>query len=108
MSLRYKKVKNILSIWIQDILSEEVISLVRTHTYPSNVLTMLVQFAVLGQHLPKLNLFKDPHLSQGHSSSLGVNQLNGVKHVKDDPSGRAHVLLKYTNMSVVSINVQNR
>ena len=42
-------------LWIQDILSEGVISLdkVGAHNNPSNALTKFVQAAVLGQRLPK-------------------------------------------------------
>ena len=53
-------------LWIQDILSEGIMSLekVGTHHNPSDILTKFVQAPVLGNHLPKLNLFKDPSLSQ--------------------------------------------
>ena len=52
-------------LWIQDVLSEGIMSLekVGTHHNPSDVLTKFVQASVLGQHLPKLNLFKDHSLS---------------------------------------------
>ena len=53
-------------LWIQDTLSEGVVSLekVGTHHNPSNVLTKFLQTAVLGHHFPKLNHFKDSFLSQ--------------------------------------------
>ena len=49
-------------LWIQDVLSEGIISFEKAgmHHSPSDVLTKLVQAAILGQHLPKLNLFRDP------------------------------------------------
>ena len=65
-------------LWIQDILSEGVITPeeVETHHSSSDVLTKFVQAAVLGQHLPKLNLFKDPSLSQvrKYCSVVGEDQ----------------------------------
>ena len=53
-------------LWIQDGLSEGIMSLekVGTHHNPSDVLTKFAQASALGQHLPKLNLFKDHSLSQ--------------------------------------------
>ena len=53
-------------LWIQDILSEGVMSLekIRAHHNPSDFLPKFVQASVLGQHLPKLNFFKDHSLSQ--------------------------------------------
>ena len=53
-------------LWTQDVVSKGIISLekVGTHHIPSDVLTKFFQAAVLGQHFPKLNLFKDPALSQ--------------------------------------------
>ena len=46
-------------LWIQDFLSEGVMSLekVGTRHNPSDVPTKFVQSSVLGNHLPKLNLF---------------------------------------------------
>ena len=72
-------------LWIQDVLSEGIISLekVGTHHNPSDVLTKFVQAAVLGQHLPKLNLFKDPALSQVFKYGLGVEKVKIVKSEKE-------------------------
>ena len=50
-----------------------------THHNPSDVLTKFVQAAVLGQHLPKLNLFNDPALSQVLKYGLGVEKIKTVK-----------------------------
>ena len=82
------------SLWIQDILSEGVISLetVGTHHNPSDVLTKFVQAAVLGQHLPKLNLFK-ASLSEVHKYCSGVEKIKAVKLVKEDVCNRAHAVL---------------
>ena len=73
-------------LWIQDVLSEGIISLekVGTHHNPSDVLTKFVQAAVLGQHLPKLNLFKDPALSQVFKYGLGIEKIKTVKSEKED------------------------
>ena len=73
-------------LWIQDVLSEGIISLekVGTHHNPSDVLTKFVQAAVLGQHLPKLNLFKDPALSQAFKYGLGVEMVKTVKSKEKD------------------------
>ena len=64
-------------LWIQDILSEGVMSLekVGTHHNPSDVLTKFVQASVLGQHLPKLNLFKDHSLSQVFKFCAGIEKI---------------------------------
>ena len=61
-------------LWIQDILSEGVMSLekVGTHHNPSDILTKFVQASVLGNHLPKLSLFKDSSLSQVFKFSSAV------------------------------------
>ena len=50
-------------LWIQDILSEGVMSLekVGTHHNPSDILTKFVQASVLGNHLPKLSSSKIHH-----------------------------------------------
>ena len=68
-------------LWIQDILSEGVMSLekVGTHHNPSDVLTKFVQASVLGNHLPKLNLFKDPSVSQVFKVSSGVVKITPVQ-----------------------------
>ena len=74
-------------LWIQDVLSEGIISLekVGTHHNPSDseLLTKFVQAAVLGQHLPKLNLFKDPALSQVFKYGFGVEKAKIVKSEKE-------------------------
>ena len=44
----------------------------------------------LGQHLPKLNLFKDPGLSQVHKYCSGAEKIKKVKLVKEDVSNHAH------------------
>ena len=64
-------------LWIQDILCEGVMSLekVGTHHNPSDVLTKFVQASVLGNHLPKLNLFKDHSLSQVFKVGSGVAKI---------------------------------
>ena len=65
-------------LWIQDILSEGVMSLekVGTHHNPSDIFTKFVQASALGNHLPKLNLFKDSSLSQ-------VFKVSSVVQVQD-------------------------
>ena len=75
-------------LWIQDILSEGVISLekVGTHHNPTDVLTKFVQTAVLGQHLPKFNLFKDSSLSQVRKYCAGVEKIKAVRLLKEDIS----------------------
>ena len=93
-------------------LSEGIISreTVSTHNNPSDVFTKFVQIAALGSFFcPKLNLLKDPRLCQVHSYSAGVKQLNNVKHVKEDLSGRAHViLLKRISKSVFNTTARNQ
>ena len=71
---------------IQDILSEGVMSLekVGTHHSPSDVLTKFVQFSVLGNHLPRLNLFKDSSLTQ-------VFKVSSIAHVQGFHRGGSHV-----------------
>ena len=79
-------------LWIQDILSEGVMSLekVGTHHNPSDVLTKFVQSPVLGNHLPKLNLFKDSSLSQVFKVSSDVVSITPVQgHHRD--LRRSHV-----------------
>ena len=51
---------------------------VGTHHNPSDVLTKFVQASVLGQHLPKLNLFKDHSLSQVFKYCSGVEKVKIV------------------------------
>ena len=51
---------------------------VGTHHNPSDVLTKFAQASVLGQHLPKLNLFKDHSLSQVFKFCAGVEKLKAV------------------------------
>ena len=51
---------------------------VRTHQYPSDVLTKFVQASALGQHLPKLNLFKDHSLSQVFKFCAGAEKLKAI------------------------------
>ena len=82
-------------LWIQDILSEGFILLAKggTHRNPSDVLTTFVQAAVLGQHLPKLKLFKDSCLLTGIRMSAGVKKLNVTQNIRDDQSRRAHAAL---------------
>ena len=65
-------------LWIQDVLSEGIMSLekVGTHHNPSDVVTKFVQASVLGQHLPKLHLFND------HSLSRVFKYCSGVETVK--------------------------
>ena len=48
------------------------------------MLTKFVQAAVLGQHLPKLNLFKEPALSQVFKYGLGVEKIKALKSEKED------------------------
>ena len=48
---------------------------VGTHHNPLDVLTRFVQAAVLGQHLPKLNLVKDHSLSQVFKYCSGVEKV---------------------------------
>ena len=76
-------------LWIQDVLSEGVISLeqVGTHHNPSDVLTKFVQVASLAQHLRKLNLFKDSHVPQVRE------KLNSIKRVTEEQACRAHTVL---------------
>ena len=82
-------------LWIQGFLSEGAISLERWEliTIHQDVLTKFVQAAVLGQHRPKLNLFKDSHLFQVHKYCSVVEKLNAVKYVKADQACRAHAVL---------------
>ena len=72
-------------LWVQDVLSEGIISLesVGTHRNPSDVLTRCVQAAILGQHIPRLHLFKDPALSQV-CKGLGVEGIKTFKSKKED------------------------
>ena len=64
-------------LWIQDVLSEGIMSFekVGTHHNPSDVLTKFAQASVLGQHLPKLNLFKDHSLSQVFKYCSGAEKV---------------------------------
>ena len=75
------ELRHLRHLWIQDILSEGVMSLekVGTHHNPSDVLTKFVQASVLGNHLPKLNLFKDPSVSQVFKVSSGVVKITPVQ-----------------------------
>ena len=67
-------------LWSHDVLSEGIMSIekVGTHHNPSDVLTKFVQASVLGQHLPKLNLFKDHTLSQIFKICAVVEKLKAV------------------------------
>ena len=74
---RISKHMELKHLWIQDVLSEGIISIekVGTHHNPSSdVLTKFVQAAVLGQHLPKFKFFKDPALLQVLEYGLGVEK----------------------------------
>ena len=58
-----------------------------------SVLTEFAQAAVLGQHLPKPNLFKDRSLSQVHRYCSGVEKIKTVKRLKEGVNNYAHALL---------------
>ena len=68
-------------LWTHDILSEGVMSLEKagTHHNPSDVLRKFVQASVLGNHIPKLNLFKDHSLSQVFKVGSGVAKITSVQ-----------------------------
>ena len=104
-------------LWIQDILSEGVMSLekVGTHHNPSDVLTKFVQASVLGNHLPKLNLFKDPSVSQVFKVSSGVVKITPVQgshrelrgsHVEDQRLARLHQVCAQHQGQVCLINFE--
>ena len=67
-------------LWIQDVLSEGIMSMekVGTQHNPSDVLTKFVQASILGQHFPKFNLFKDHSLSRLFKVCAGVEKLKAV------------------------------
>ena len=100
-------------LWIQDILSEGVMSLekVRTHHNPSDVLTKFVQSSALGNHLPKLNLFKDSSLSQVFKVSSTV-QVQGFhrdhrgSHVEDQRLARLHQVCAQHQGQICMINFE--
>ena len=68
-------------LWGKPIFSEGVMSLekVGTHHTPSDVLTKFVQTSVLGQHLPKLNVFRDQSLSQVFKFCAGIEKIKPVQ-----------------------------
>ena len=100
-------------LWIQDILSEGVMSLekVGTHHNPSDVLTKFVQSSVLGNHLPKLNLFKDSSLTQVFKVS-SIAQVQGFhrdhrgSHVEDQRLARLHQVCAQHQGQVCMINFE--
>ena len=99
-------------LWIQDILSEGVMSLekVGTHHNPSGILTKFVQASVLGNHLPKLNLFKHPSLSQVFkvSSIVRVHGLRSHRgsHVEDQRLARLHQVCAQHQGQICMINFE--
>ena len=100
-------------LWIQDILSEGVMSLekVGTHHNLSDVLTKFVQSSVLGNHLPKLNLFKDSSLAQVFKVS-SIAQVQGFhrdhrgSHVEDQRLARLHQVCAQHQGQVCMINFE--
>ena len=103
-------------LWIQDILSEGVMSLekVGTHHNPSDnvtdILTKLVQASVLGNHLPKLNLFRDSAVSQVFkvSSIVRVHGLQSHREsqVADQRLSRLHQVCAHHQGQVFMINFE--
>ena len=99
-------------LWIQDILSEGVMSLekVGTHHNPADILTKFVQASVLGNHLPKLNLFRDSSLSQVFkvSSIVRVHGLQSHRgsHVEDQRLARLHQVCAQHQGQVCMINFE--
>ena len=94
-------------LWIQDALRKSIISLekVGTHHNPPDVLTKFVQAAVLGQHLPRLNLFKDSCLSQVNKYCSSVERLNAIKHFKEDQACWAPAVLS-NHISKFAVNTK--
>ena len=81
---------------IQAVLNEGVISLekVGPHSNPSDVLSKFVQAAVLGPHLPKRNIFRDPRLSQvSQYSCTGQSKIKQVSSNQINVAPRAHDII---------------
>ena len=95
-------------LWIQDILSDGIMSLekVGTHNNPSDILTKFVQASVLGNHLPKLNLFKDSSLSQVFKVSSAVRVHGLQSHVEDQRLERLHQVCAQHQGQVCMINFE--
>ena len=99
-------------LWIQDFLSEGVMSLekVGTHHNPSDILTKFVQASVLGNHLPKLNLFGDSAVSQvvKVSSIVHVHGLQSHREsqVADQRLSRLHQVCAQHQGQVFMINFE--
>ena len=104
-------------LWIQDILSEGVMSLAKvgTHHSPSDVLTKFVQSSVLGNHLPKLNLFKDSSVTQVFKASsdlVGITPIQGFhrdhrgSHVEDQRLARLYHVCAQPQGQVCMINFE--
>ena len=83
---------------------------VGTHHNPSDILTKFVQASVLGNHLPKLNLFKDSSLSQVFkvSSIVRVHGLHSHRgsHVEDQRLARLHQVCAQHQGQVCMINFE--
>ena len=94
-------------LWIQDILSDGVMSLekVGTHNNPSDI-----QASVLGNHLPKLNLFKASSISQVFrvSSVVRVHGLQSHRgsHAEDQILARLHQVCAQHQGQVCMINFE--
>ena len=83
---------------------------VGTHHNPSDVLTKSVQSSVLGNHLPKLNLFRDSSLSQVFkvSSIVSVHGLHSHRgsHVEDQRLAQLHQVCAQHQGQVCVINFE--
>ena len=83
---------------------------VGTHHNPSDILTKFVQASVLGNHLPKLNLFRDSSLSQVFkvSSIVRVHGLHSHRgsHVEDQRLARLHQVCAQHQGQVCMINFE--
>ena len=83
---------------------------VGTHHNPSDILTKFVQASVLGNHLPKLNLFRVSSLSQVFkvSSIVRVHGLQSHRgsHVEDQRLARLHQVCAQHQGQVCMINFE--
>ena len=88
---------------------------VGTHHNPSDVLTKFVQSSVLGNHLPKLNLFKDSSLTQVFKVSsdvVGITPVQGFhrdhrgSHVDDQRLARLYQVFAQHQGQVCMINFE--